>query len=105
MLNINARQSECDNLRSEVQIVNSRLDAIEAKIGGPNEVAERLGLAIQNLPYPSQGYSDIDVVRYVFSVIQGPGVNVLTDVVKAIQKLVKKNSSFIPFSSSRYCIS
>ena len=90
MLHLYSRQSESDILKSEMQLVNSRLDAIEAKIGGPDEISDKLGLAVQNVPYPNHGYTDLDVIRHIFAEIRAPGVNVLSDVVKAVRKLPNK---------------
>ena len=50
MLNIHAKMSETDAFRSEVKKASARIDALEAKIGGTNEVSEKLGLAIRLLP-------------------------------------------------------
>ena len=79
MLNLYSKQAESDSLKSEVQLANSRLDAIEAKIGGPNEIAERLGLAVKYVPFPNPGYTDLDVIRHIFAQIHAPGVNIEHD--------------------------
>ena len=43
ILNIHASQSEMGNMKMELRQLKTRLDAIEAKVGGVDEVAERLG--------------------------------------------------------------
>ena len=58
MSHLYSKQSESDNLKSEIQLVNSRLDAIESKIGGPDEISDKLGLAVQKVPYPNKGFTD-----------------------------------------------
>ena len=95
MLKIYSKQSESDNLKADVQRVNSRMNAVEAKIGGPDEISERLWFAVQRVSFPNQGYTDLDVIRQIFAEIRAPGVNVLSDVIKAVRKLPSKpiNSS------------
>ena len=42
MLNIHSKQSETDLVKSEIKHANTRLDAVEAKIGEKDDVAEGL---------------------------------------------------------------
>ena len=90
MLNIHSKQSETESFSSDIKQANTRLDAVEAKIGGVNDVAERLGLAVRQLPLPSQGYTDLDMVRRVLAEIRAPGVDVNRDILKAVRKLPAK---------------
>ena len=55
MLNIHSKQSETDGVKSEMKHANIRLDAVEAKIGGMGDVAERLSVAVRPLPLPAPG--------------------------------------------------
>ena len=50
-------------MKRPLQHTNSRLDAVEAKVGDPEEVAERLGLAVRNVSFPPHGYTDMDLVK------------------------------------------
>ena len=75
MLNIHSKQSENDDIRSEIKQTSSRLAAVEAKVGGEHEVAERLGLAVRQLSLPPPGYSDLDIVRQVLAEIRAPGIS------------------------------
>ena len=90
MLNIHSKQSENDELCSELQHNTLRLDSVEAKIGGINDVSKRLGLAVRRLPLPPPGRTDLDMVRQAFAEIKAPGVDVNRDVVKAVRKLPAK---------------
>ena len=86
-MEINQSKSENDEIRSEVQQNTSRLDSIEAKIGGPDDVSERLGLALRRLPLPPPGQTDLDMVRQALAEINAPGIDVKTDITKAVRKL------------------
>ena len=92
ILNIHSKQSDNDKLKGKVDETISRLEAVEAKVGDTEEVAERLGLAVRFLPFPATGYSDLDMVRQMFSEIRAPGIDVNRDIIKAIRKLPAKPS-------------
>ena len=49
MLNVLSKQSENDNIKSEVKSNSSRIQELEAKVGGPEQISEKLGLTIRNL--------------------------------------------------------
>ena len=93
MLNIHSKMSENDAFRCEFIKANTRIDALEAKVGGINEVSEKLGLAIRFLPLPPTGYSDLDIARQILAEIRAPGLDVNRDVVKAIRKIPSKPSN------------
>ena len=90
MLNIHAKMSETDAVRDEVTKVKTRIDALESKVGGINEVSKKLGLAIRLLPLPSTGFTDLDIARQILAEIRAPGIDVNRDVVKAIRKIPSK---------------
>ena len=92
ILNIHSKQSETDNVKTEIKQANARLDAVEAKIGGEHDVAERLSLALRQLPLPAHGYTDLDMVRQVLAEIRAPGIDVNRDIIKAVRKLPAKPS-------------
>ena len=83
LLNLQSKQSENDEIRSEVQQNTSRLDSIEAKIGGPDDVSERLGLALRRLPFPPPGQTDLDMVRQALAEINAPGIDVKSEDIRA----------------------
>ena len=87
MLNIHSKLPETEALRYEIKKVNSRLDALEAKIGDGSEISERLGLALRFLPLPPTGYTDLDIVKQILAEVRAPGINVDRDVVKAVRKI------------------
>ena len=70
MLNIHSRQTEVDTMKVTLDNTIKRLEAVEAKIGTSDEVAERLGLAVRYLPLPAEGFSDLQLVRQVFGLIR-----------------------------------
>ena len=45
LLNVLSKQSETDTLKQEVKDHSFRIQELEAKVGGPNEISEKLGLA------------------------------------------------------------
>ena len=92
MLNIHSKQSENDELRVEIKSNTTRLDSIEAKIGGIDDVSERLGLAVRRLPLPTTGQTDLDMVRIIFAEIKAAGIDVNRDITKAVRKLPAKPS-------------
>ena len=83
MLNVVSKQAESDNLKTEVRGNTDRITELEAKVGGPDQISEKLGLAIRNLPLPAVGSSELDNVREALTEIRAPGVDTLRDVVKA----------------------
>ena len=87
MINIHSRQSEIDILKSDLNQTNRRLEAVEAKIGGPEDISERLGLVVRKLPLPSPGQTDLDLVKMLFAEIKIPGFDLNREVVKAVRKL------------------
>ena len=87
ILNIHSKQSETEEVKNELKHANKRLDAVEAKIGDINDVSEKLGLAVRQLPLPTHGYTYLDTVRQLFAEIRAPGINVNRDVIKAVRKL------------------
>ena len=87
MLNLQSKQTENDEMRSELQHNTVRLDAVEAKIGGINDVSERLGLAVRRLPLPPTGRTDLEMFRQVIAELRLQGVDVNRDITKAVRKL------------------
>ena len=96
MLNIHSKQAENDELRTDIKSNTSRIDSIEAKIGGSDEVSEKLGLAVQFLPLPPTGYTDLDTVRLLFGAISAPGIDVRRDIIKCMRKLPAKPAPNTP---------
>ena len=96
MINIHSRQTEIDSLKVNLEHTNKRLDAVKAKIGSCDEVAERLGLAVTNLPLPTGGVTDLDIVKQVFALIRVGGLDLNRDIIKAVRKFPSKS---IPHSS------
>ena len=67
MLNIHSKQSKTEENETEFNHNSARFDAVEAKIGGINEVSEKLGLAVRQLPLPTHGYTDLDTIKQLFA--------------------------------------
>ena len=91
-----ARQAETARFQSELDKTNFRLEAIEAKIGNCDEVAERLGLVIRYLQFPVPGFTDLALVKQLFTEIGFPGLDANRDVIKAVRKLPAKPNPNIP---------
>ena len=49
MLNIHSKQSETKEIKTEINQNSARLNAVEATIGGTNEVSEKPCLAVRQL--------------------------------------------------------
>ena len=90
MINIHANQSETEVIKSELLKTNSRLDAVEAKIGGADEISERLGLVIRMLPLPQQGETDLSLVRRLFMEMRIPGFDSNREVARVLRKFPSK---------------
>ena len=93
LIHIASKQKETEGLKDDIRSHTERLGRIEAKIGGPEEVSERLSIAIRNLPLPLPGGDDLTCVRNALHEIRAPGVDVYRDVVKAVRKLSGNNTS------------
>ena len=91
LIHIASKQKENEGLKSDIKSNTERLERIEAKIGGPEEVSERLSIAIRNLPLPLPGGDDLTCVRNALHEIRAPGVDVYRDVVKAVRKMSGNN--------------
>ena len=78
-----ARQAETARFQSELDKTNFRLESIEAKIGNCDEVAERLGLVIRYLQFPVPGFTDLALVKQLFTEIGFPGLDANRDVIKS----------------------
>merc|ERR1719318_2539252 len=63
MLNVVSKQSENDDIKDEVKNNTSRIKDLEAKVGGQDEISEKLGLIVRNLPLPKPGTSELENVR------------------------------------------
>jgi len=85
VLNMYAKSEDIDNLKNVSEKNSYRISQLEAKVGRSDEVALPLGLAVRNLPLPSEGNTELDNVRLALKEIAAPGVDVKNDVVKAIR--------------------
>lgn len=85
LLNVLSKQTENDAIKQEVQDHSYRIRELEAKVGDPSQISEKLGLAVRNLPLPTPGLSELDNVRAAFSEIKAPGIEVERDIVKAVR--------------------
>ena len=85
LLNVLSKQSENDAIKEEVKDHGARIRELEAKVGDPTDISEKLGLAVRNLPLPSPGQSELDNVRAAFNEVRAPGVAVTRDITKAVR--------------------
>ena len=86
MLHMSSNMSRVDSIRADV---TDRISALEAKVGSADEVATQLGLAIQNLPVPTNGNTELQNVRNALSEIRAPNVDVNVVITKAVRKSSK----------------
>jgi hypothetical protein len=85
MLHLYSKSAENDVMKSTVVKCVSRLDSIEAKVGGPDEPAIPLSIAVRFLPLPTPGQSDLQLIKSAFREIPAPGIDVDRDCVKAVR--------------------
>ena len=109
MLTVLSRQSDTDMLRDELMAQENRISALESKIGTSDEISERLGLAIRNLPMPPDGMSELQNVWLSLNEIHAPGLNtehVLTEAVRVGNVGPKRGSVKVEIidEMSRSCI-
>ena len=93
LLHMASKHKETEGLKDDIRSNTDRIDMIEAKIGGPDEVSERLSIAIRNLPIPIPGNTEIDCVRNALHEIRAQGVDVHRDVIKVVRKVAANNPS------------
>ena len=93
LIHIASKQRETEGLKDDIRSHTERLDRLETKIGGTEEVSERLSIAIRNLPLPLPGGDDLTCVRNALHELRAPGVDVYHDIVKAVRKLSGNNPS------------
>ena len=76
MLHVVASLKKVDDVKILAQNNRDRITALEAKVGGSEEVATALGLALQNLPLPIGGAGELQNVRNDLAEIKAQGVDV-----------------------------
>ena len=86
MIHVAASLNKVDEVKNLAQDNRNRIAALEAKVGGAEEVATTLGLAVQNLPLPIGGAGELENVREAFAEIRAQGVDVEVDIKKAVRK-------------------
>ena len=85
MMHVAASLNTVNKLKTDIRSNSDRISSLEAKVGGQEEVAVPLGLAIQNLPLPN-GVSEIENVRDAISEIGAPNVITNIHITKVIRK-------------------
>ena len=78
------KQSEIDHLKEVIKKQELRINSLESKIGGPDQVSEKLCLTVRNLSIPPEGVSELEIVRLIFDLINVPEVNTENDILKAV---------------------
>jgi len=85
LLNVLSKQTENDHIKEEVRSNSDRIRELENKVGKAEEVSEKLGIGIRNLPMPASGKTELENVRAALYEVKAPGVDVARDVTKAIR--------------------
>jgi len=83
LLQVVSKQTENEQVIEEVKSNTNRIKELEAKVGGPECILEKLGLYMRGLPFPQNGQSELENVRAAIVEINAPGVDVVRDVIKA----------------------
>jgi len=91
LLNVLSKQSEGDAMKQEVKDYGFRIRELEAKVGDPSDISEKLGLAVRNLPLSTSGQSELENVRAALYEIRAPGVEVARDITKAVRVGAKED--------------
>ena len=90
LIHIASKQRETEGLKDDIRSHTERLDRLETKIGGTEEVSERLSITIRNLPLPLPGGDDLTCVRNALHELRAPGVDVYHDIVELRNEESKK---------------
>ena len=69
MISTSSKIQKLDNLEVKVDSLESRMESLESKVGGEEDIAVPLGLAIRNLPIPVNGSSELQQVKFVLGQI------------------------------------
>ena len=91
--NVAKSVSVIDQVKSDIRSNTNRIEAIENRLGGQDEIPLHLGLVILNLPLPPTGVSELEYSRAVIKEVNAPGVICQTDVVKAVRIGFKEETS------------
>ena len=86
MMHMATNMNKVNDIRVDVQKNKDRISALEAKVGSAEEVATQLGLAIQNLPLPTNGTSELNNARSALAEIRATNVDVNHAITKAVRK-------------------
>ena len=85
LLQVLLNQAEYDKMKETIAENSARIQELESKVGGPHEVADRMGIIIRNLPGPNTEITELDYIKDVISEIRAPGVDVHRDIIKAVR--------------------
>ena len=86
-----SKSGESEQMKQQLSTNNHRLDRIEAKLGGPDDIAVPLSLVIHGLPLPAPGTDEIELVKALFKeifreVAPPPGINIDSDIRIVVRK-------------------
>ena len=85
-LSVNNFESKLEEVKKDVANNSDRIKALEDKIGDRKECSVPLSIAIQKIPKPAIGMSDLELVKDVIRRVNAEGVNSEEDVVKVSRK-------------------
>ena len=91
LLQVVSKQQDMDSVCLTVQSNTERIRELENKVGGSDEISEKFGLLIRNLPLPPSGKSDLDQVRDALSHIFPHDIR--SDITKA--KRIGQTQSYV----------
>ena len=85
MMHVYAKQNEIDVVKKTGQENSSRITQLEAKIGGPEDISLRLGLALRFLPLSQGGATELKNVQNAINQVHAQGVDASYDIIKAVR--------------------
>ena len=83
LLHVVSKQTENNSSNENISNNTMRIAELESKVGGPECISEKLGIALRNLPFPSNGESELENARNALFEVNAPGVVMMRDVLKA----------------------
>jgi hypothetical protein len=86
LLHLCSKSSETEEMKVEMKSNTNRIDRLEARVGGPEDIVVPLSITIRNLPMPAPGSSDLDLVKAVFREINANNVDAERDIIRVVRQ-------------------
>ena len=86
LLHLCSKSAESEQMKTVIKSNTHRHDRLEARAGGPDDIAIPLSITIRNLSMPGPGTSDLDLVKAVFREINASNVDPDRDIIKVVRQ-------------------